>query len=144
MASTGRSTSAARAAVENTANLGSDPTVDIRGFPFLTQAISGKYDEIEIRADHVGSTFGDLDVEANLYGVGLPAGDLLSRDLHRIPVDRLEAKVRFPATRPLALLDVVGLLPFGVTPTNIAFEGGQVVVTGAGRNLDINLDQLKN
>ena len=136
---------AAQSAVKNTANLGSDPSVDIHGFPFLYQALTGKFDDIQVRADHVGSgAFGDLDVDAHMYGVELTLSDLLSQDLHRIPVDRLDARVRFPATRPLALLDVVGLLPFGVTPTDVSFEGGEVVVSGGGSNLVIDLDQLKN
>jgi len=135
---------ATQAAVKNTANLGPDPSVRIHGFPFLTQAVLGEFSDIEIHASHVGSgNFGDLDVEANLRGVHVSFGDLVSRNLSRIPVDRVDTRVRFPASRPLALLDVVALLPFGLTPTDIGFDDGQILVTGVASDLVLDLDSLK-
>ncbi|WP_051179371.1 LmeA family phospholipid-binding protein [Nocardia concava] len=136
---------AAGQAMRNTANLGSDPTVHIKGFPFLLQVAEEKYDDVEVRANHVGTDkFGFVDVEANLHGAEVPFGDLTSRQLHKIHVDRLEATVRFDATRPLVLLDVSGLLPFGVVPTGLHVNNGKVVVTGSGTNVTVDIDKLKS
>ncbi|MEV6071040.1 LmeA family phospholipid-binding protein [Nocardia sp. NPDC052001] len=135
---------AAAESMRNTANLGSNPSVDIKGFPVLLQAARGKYDELVIKANHVGTEkFGFVDVEANLHGVGLPLSDLTKRELHRVPVDRLEATARFNALRPMVLLDVAGLLPFGVVPTSIHMDGTTVIVTGTGKNVLVDIDQLK-
>ncbi|QLY29231.1 DUF2993 domain-containing protein [Nocardia huaxiensis] len=136
---------AAAEAMRNTANLGSDPEVEIRGFPFLTQVAGGKYDNIEVRAKGVGTEeFGFVDVEANLYGASIPFSDISKRELHRVEVDRLVTTVRFDASRPLVLLDVAGLLPFGVVPTGLDFQNGQVVVTGTGSNVTVDIDALKS
>ncbi|WP_330182185.1 LmeA family phospholipid-binding protein [Nocardia sp. NBC_01503] len=135
---------AAAEAMRNTANLGSNPSVDIKGFPVLLQAAKGKYDDLEIKANHVGTEkFGFVDVAATLHGVELPLTDLANRELHRVPVDRLEATARFNALRPMVLLDVAGLLPFGVVPTSIHMDGTTVIVTGTGKNVLVDIDQLK-
>ncbi|WP_067717682.1 LmeA family phospholipid-binding protein [Nocardia yamanashiensis] len=135
---------AASESMRNTANLGSDPSVDIKGFPVLLQAAQGKYDEVVVKANHVGTEkFGFIDVEATLHGLELPISDLAERQLHKIPVDRLEATARFNALRPMVLLDVAGLLPFGVVPTGIRMEGTTVVVTGSGTNVLVDIDSLK-
>ncbi len=135
---------AAAESMRNTANLGSDPSVDIKGFPVLFQAATGKYDEVVVKANHVGTEkFGFIDVEATFHGLELPLSDLAERQLHKVPVDRLEATARFNALRPLVLLDVAGLLPFGVVPTSIRMEGTTVVVTGSGTNVLVDIDSLK-
>ncbi|WP_067830365.1 hypothetical protein [Nocardia inohanensis] len=58
-------------------------------------------------------------------------------------MDRLEATARFNALRPMVLLDVAGLLPFGVVPTGIHMEGTTVVVTGSGTDVLVDIDSLK-
>ncbi|MEU0544755.1 LmeA family phospholipid-binding protein [Nocardia sp. NPDC005978] len=135
---------AASETMRNTANLGSDPHVDIQGFPVLLQAATGKYSKIVVKADQVGNEkFGLVDVEATLEGVEIPLTDLSDRVLHKLPVDHLETTARFSALRPLALVDVAGLLPFGVTPTSVRMDGTTIVVTGSGDNILIDIDELK-
>lgn len=135
---------AAAETLRNTANLGSDPDVDIQSFPVLFHAAIGKYTTIVVKANQVGNEkFGLVDVEATLHGVEIPIKDLKDRVLHQLPVDRLEATARFSALRPLALVDVAGLLPFGVKPTGIHMEGTTVVVTGSGTNVLVDIDGLK-
>ena len=79
--------------------LPSDPEVTIHGFPFLTQAYAGKYENIAIRAygvkaDVVNETF----IEANLFGVRLPTRDIAEGKVHSVAVDRVDGAIRIDAT----------------------------------------------
>jgi hypothetical protein len=69
------------------AGLHGSPAVHIGGFPFLTQALAGRYQDVRISltADQLGQpgTSADLD----LRGVRVPLSSILSRSVHEIPVD---------------------------------------------------------
>lgn len=135
---------AAAKAMRNTANLGANPSVDFKGFPFLLQVADGKYDDVVVTANKVGTAqYGLVDVTANMHGVEVPLSDLRSRVLHKVHVDRLDASATFDAATPLALLEVAGLLPFGLVPTGIDFKDGRVIVTGSGSNMLVDIDSLK-
>ena len=81
--------------------LNGTPAVDITGFPFLTQAIAGHYDDIRI-----GLTAQELKQPAgtranvSLRGVDVPLSDALSGSVSQIPVDRVDGT----ATLSYALL----------------------------------------
>jgi hypothetical protein len=80
-------------------NLSSDPSVDINGFPFITQAIAGDYRDIAINA--VGIPAGDLhdlEIDADLDGVHEPLSDVLSGNITSIRVDQLQGEVKVKAT----------------------------------------------
>jgi hypothetical protein len=70
------------------------PHVSIHGFPFLTQAIGGRY-------DHVSLTLRNLhdrpvpvsNLAVDLRGVHVPLGAVLSQHLTRVPVDRATATI---------------------------------------------------
>ncbi|MET4612718.1 hypothetical protein ABIC28_003713 [Rhodococcus sp. PvR044] len=79
--------------------LNSDPDVTIGGFPFLTQAVDGKYENVEIRARGVDSqVLGEVTVEANLRGVNIPASDLVNGTVKTVPVDQLDGRILIDAT----------------------------------------------
>ncbi|RBY91492.1 DUF2993 domain-containing protein [Blastococcus sp. TBT05-19] len=71
--------------------LAGEPSVDIRGFPFLTQALGGRYDEVRISltADQLGQPAG-TEADVVLRGVQLPLSAALSGSVRSIPVDRIE------------------------------------------------------
>lgn len=74
------------------AGLTQDPTVDITGFPFLTQAISGRYERVTVRAGALtrgGVRLSRLDVA--LSGARIPLSDALSGQVASVPVDGLLA-----------------------------------------------------
>jgi hypothetical protein len=77
------------------------PTVDITGFPFLTQAAAGRYDEVRISltADQLGQPAGTR-ADIDLHGVRLPLSSALSGSADRVPVDRIDGT----ATLSYALL----------------------------------------
>jgi hypothetical protein len=77
------------------------PEVDITGFPFLTQALSGTYDDIRISltAEELGQPAGTR-ADVSLQGVHVPLSDVLSGSVQQIPVDRVDGT----ATLSYALL----------------------------------------
>jgi hypothetical protein len=77
------------------------PTVDIAGFPFLTQAVAGRYDDVRISltADQLGQPAG-TDADIALHGVHVPLSSVLSGSVQQVPVDRVDGT----ATLSYALL----------------------------------------
>lgn len=64
---------------QSTQGLTSKPKVKITGFPFLTQVLSGKLDDVKVSADDIAAGSGDRSVRidsfrADLYGVKLSNG----------------------------------------------------------------------
>jgi hypothetical protein len=77
------------------------PEVDITGFPFLTQAVGGTYDDVRISltAAELGQPEG-TDADIALHGVQVPVSAVLSGSLADVPVDRIDGT----ATLSYALL----------------------------------------
>jgi hypothetical protein len=106
--------------------LAGTPEVDITGFPFLTQALGGRYEDVRIaltaeQLDQPAGTAADV----SLRGVHLPLGDALSGSVTEVPVDRVDGT----ATLSYALLAA----QLG-GDTTLAAEGGGVRVT---RTVDV-------
>ena len=77
------------------AGLTSTPTVEIAGFPFLTQAVGGRYDHVEVGATDVPAGDTVLDrVDVVLTGVRVGLSEALSGEVTDVPVDRVSAQVR--------------------------------------------------
>lgn len=80
-------------------SLNADPEVTIHGFPFVTQAWNGKYENIEIRAQQVeADMIGEVTIEATLNGVSVPPSALIDGSVHTVPVDHLEGRMKIDAT----------------------------------------------
>jgi hypothetical protein len=73
------------------AGLAGTPEVDVRGFPFLTQALDGRYEDVRISltADELGQPQGTA-ADIRLVGVHIPLSAVLSGDVQEVPVDRIE------------------------------------------------------
>ncbi len=72
--------------------LRSDPSVTITGFPFLTQALAGRYDRIEVSAS--GLSRGGVRVsqfDATVRDAQLPLSDALGGSVSAVPVSGLTA-----------------------------------------------------
>lgn len=75
-----------------TEELGSRPEVEIGGFPFLTQAVRGRYDEIRASAPRVQQgAIALADVRSVLRGVQVPLSDAVGGSVDRVPVEELTA-----------------------------------------------------
>jgi hypothetical protein len=108
------------------------PKVDITGFPFLTQAVAGNYDDIRIHltAEELGQPAGTR-ADVSLRGVHVPLSDALSGSVRQIPVDRVDGT----ATLSYALLahQVGG-------NTSITQEGDGIRLTKSVTVLGVDFD----
>jgi hypothetical protein len=97
------------------------PEVDIAGFPFLTQAVAGRYDDVRISltAAELGQPEGTR-AELVLRGVEVPLSAALSGSVREVPVERIDGT----ATLSYALLSAQ--LGAG---TRLTREGGGLRIT---------------
>jgi hypothetical protein len=82
---------AAATTLKNSQHLDSTPSVDIAGFPFLTQLASGDFDTITVGADDVPVDGGRVAISrlhVVLHGVHVP------RNFDRVQADRADATAR--------------------------------------------------
>ena len=81
--------------------LAGTPEVDIAGFPFLTQAVGGRYDEVAISltAAQLGQPEGTR-ADVVLRGVEVPLSSVLAGSVQEVPVERVDGT----ATLSYALL----------------------------------------
>jgi hypothetical protein len=112
------------------------PDVSIHGFPFLTQLVSGDYDQVDITVHDLGAA-GVVHVAkltAHLTGVSVPLGQVIKQNVDRVPVDRATADVVLEFG---ALNDFLADQSVQVT----AAEGQQVhvVATIAGQQVDADV-----
>jgi len=84
--------------------------VQINGFPFLTQALSGSYDDVDVTMTNVPATSELVltELNATLHGVHAPLGQVLSGGLTNLPVDSAEAvgQVSFASLEKAAVKEV--------------------------------------
>lgn len=85
---------AVAAQLQTSGELSVRPSVSIRGVPFLTQAVSGRYSSVHVAASDVTAGGGQLsEFTATLDGLSLPLSSALSGEVDEVPVDRLTARV---------------------------------------------------
>ncbi|MBT0772649.1 DUF2993 domain-containing protein [Kineosporia sp. J2-2] len=75
--------------VQSEAGLAERPEVEVHGFPLLTQALRGEYDQVNAKVDDLsvqdGVTVDELDVE--MRGIHASLGDLVNHELGDVPVE---------------------------------------------------------
>ena len=133
------------------------PEVDIAGFPFLTQALGGRYDDVRISltAAELGQPEGTR-ADVTLRGVEVPLSSVVSGSVEEVPVESVDgtATLSYPllsaqlggdttlrregdGLRITKTVDVVGqTLPLTAVGT-VTLEGNELVVdveeaSGAG------------
>jgi LmeA-like phospholipid-binding len=75
-----------------------DPSVRVNGFPFLTQAVSGRYPSIDVDATRIPyGTFKELEITAQLHDVTAPLAMLLGSGKKTIEVARADGTVKIDA-----------------------------------------------
>jgi hypothetical protein len=85
-----------------------DPSVRINGFPFLTQAIAGRYSSVDVSASRIPvGPLQQLDVAAQLRDVDAPLSMLLGPGAKTLVVQEAEGTVRVQAADVERLLDGV-------------------------------------
>ena len=114
--------------------LAADPSVRINGFPFLSQALHGRYSEIDLRA--AGLSVGplhDVAVEATLHDVDAPLSELRSGELSSVRANEVEGRVRIKdkdlgraigiedlRIQPASDEEIAELLPAGSVPSTVS------------------------
>ncbi len=123
-------------AIRDGGDLTSDPQVIVHGFPFLTQAADGKYQNVEIRAQDVPTDYVEsTTIEANLRGVAVPLSDLVDGSVGAVPVDELDGRVRIEATdlgRFLGIVDLQVSAPPADKSDGTGGSGGSGMTTNGG------------
>lgn len=85
------------------------PKVVIHGFPFLTQAVRGKYSDIEVTGPgQPVAKLGTAQIHARLHGVHIPLSAVGS-SVGSVPVDHADVSVTLPASRLGPAFGVPGL-----------------------------------
>jgi hypothetical protein len=75
-----------------------DPSVRVNGFPFLTQAISGRYPSIDVDATRIPyGTFKELEITAELHDVTAPLAMLLGSGKKTIEAASADGTVKIDA-----------------------------------------------
>ena len=150
--------------LQRSGGLSSRPEVDVRGVPFLTQALEGRYDRIDVVARDVdaGEVAGTQVVvprlSATLRGAEVPLSDALSGAVTEVPVDRVDARVLLPFSvlqrssdvgdltvapegdrlRLRGTVEVLGQEVSGSALSRLTVEDGSVVVTA--ESVDVGND----
>jgi uncharacterized MnhB-related membrane protein len=101
------------------------PDVTVAGFPFLTQALRGKYSDVRVTASDVVLNRLDVTtVAVQLHGVHIGWKAALHGNVHQVPVDRADGQVTISYAAVDAYLRSRHL-------TVSEGSGGQVKVTGS-------------
>jgi hypothetical protein len=108
-------------------NLADDPSVDIHGFPFITQAIAGDYSDISINATGVPAenTLRDLEIDADLHNVRVKLSELLSGSVSQIRVDEVDGQVKVKASDIGRLLNIPDLTINPISLDSVLGVGAQ-------------------
>jgi hypothetical protein len=80
--------------VEKSQGLASHPDVSIKGIPFLTQVVRGRYKQVDVTihdVTRIGLTVDRVSVYS--FGVSIPLSDVLTGSVKEVPVERAEAEV---------------------------------------------------
>lgn len=135
--------------VRTAADLQNDPSVAILGFPFATQAMDHRYDEVEIRANGVDNRVaGKASLEATLHEIGLPGDSWLVQPDATLRVGKAESRIIVDSThlgRYMGIPDLLVEAPTresndatgGTTESGISGNKG-VVFTGTPAKADFH------
>jgi hypothetical protein len=100
--------------VQKAEHLEHRPGISVKGFPFLTQVVGGRYDEVDvaIRDLHTSVGLNISELDAALIGVHVRLSDVIKGDVQSVPVDRGTANARITYADIDAALS--GVVPGGV------------------------------
>lgn len=95
--------------IRESEGLREDPDVTFKGFPFLTQAVKGEFQEVDVTVRDVARGGVTIDrIDATLRGVEVDLGDAINGRVSAVPIEAGTATMRvtygdlsaFLATRP--------------------------------------------
>ena len=93
-------------------SLADEPSVRVNNFPFLTQAISGRYKSVDVTADHIAvGPLHDVQVRSQLRDVSAPLSQMLGDGPRTVTVREVEGTVRIGAPDVERLIREAGDVP---------------------------------
>jgi len=93
-------------------SLADEPSVRVNNFPFLTQAISGRYRSVDVTANHVAvGPLRDVQVRSQLRDVSAPLSQMLGAGPRTVTVREVEGTVRIGAPDVERLIREAGDVP---------------------------------
>lgn len=107
--------------------LDAEPSVDIHGFPFLTQAAAGEYPSVTLTAEHIPyRQLRDITLVADLGDVRLPPQSLLDGSVRSIPARTVTASAEVDPADLARILKVSDVTVEPVTAQTLADRGSKV------------------
>lgn len=111
--------------VRTAADLQYDPSVAILGFPFATQAMDRRYDEIEIRANGVDHpVVGKASLETTLHSIDVAEASWLIEPDAKLPVAKAESRIIIDSTHMGRFMGIPDLLVEAPTRESNDATGG--------------------
>lgn len=99
-----------RASVYLETPLGQAAALHVHGSPFLTQAVRGRYRDLEVRAQNLAiGVFGSTTLQAHLNNAYLPLRALLGRRVRELPVEHVHGHLLIPYAELARVSPVPGL-----------------------------------
>ncbi len=96
--------------IQNEEHLDQRPSVQLYGFPFLTQALSGRYDGGEVRLHDVRTPRVRVkSLVVVLHGVQVPLRDLVSGAVRAVPVNDVSGTAQITYADLAAAINIPGL-----------------------------------
>jgi LmeA-like phospholipid-binding len=122
------------ASVAQSAGPGTKPpiveNVQVRGFPFLTQVLFGKYKDIRLTLDQIPTPGPEIErVSARLQGLHVPFSAAIRNKVGKVPVDKVSGTVAITYAELNKYLATAA--PSGLTVTLAPADGGKQVESTA-------------
>lgn len=104
-------------------SLPKQPDVSIDGFPFLTQAVGGRYDEIDVNiGDWTQQNITVHDLQVKLSGLSAPLGDVINNNTSNVVADSATASAIVPYSAIKAMAPK-GVDSMSATPDGLQLTG---------------------
>jgi hypothetical protein len=136
------------ARIQTQENLPSQPAVSIGGFPFLTQAVRGRYDDVTLTVHHYDRGAVRVDtIRVQLHGVHVSLGAVFSQHVSSVPVDSASARVLVSYDDLNAYLRPKGITVSSDGDARVRVSGsvtvaGQRLTASGAATIDVTSDSL--
>jgi hypothetical protein len=136
------------ARIQTQEHLSSRPSVSIGGFPFLTQAAGGRYDDVTLTVHHFHRSVVPVDtISVELRGVHVPLHSVFSQHLSSVPVDSATARVLLSYGDLNSYLRGKGIEVASAGGNQVRISGsvtvgGQTLSAGGTATIEVHSDSL--
>jgi hypothetical protein len=136
------------ARIQTQEHLQTQPSVSIGGFPFLTQAIGGTYDDVTLTVHDFRRSVVPVDtISVTLHGVHVPLSAVFSQHLSSVPVDSAIARLSLSYADLNTYLGTKGITVSPASGSDVRITGavsvaGQKLSVSGTARVDVTSDSL--